>query len=92
MRAPRANAVTERAIGTLRHECLDYVIPLDEAHLRGILAEYADYDNRDWPHRTLGLETPRPRERPRAVPAHRSRRYVRPILGGLYHVYGPAAA
>jgi len=92
VRAPRANAVAECVIGTLRRECLDHGIPLDEAHLRGILAEYADYDKRDWPHRTLGLETPRPRERPRAVPAHRSRRYVRPILGGLYHVYGPAAA
>ncbi len=69
MRAPRANAVTERAIGTLRHECLDYVIPLDEAHLRALLAEYADYYNRDRPHRTLRLQTPRPRERPRAGPA-----------------------
>lgn len=60
VRAPRANAVAERVIGTLRRECLDHVIPVDERHLRTILAEYVDYYNRDRPHRTLPMETPRP--------------------------------
>ena len=93
VRAPRANAVAERVIGTLRRECLDHVIPLGESHLRAVLAEYADYYNRDRPHRTLHLETPRPRERPRAGPrlvAPSIR--ARPVLGGLHHVYEPAAA
>ena len=93
VRAPRANAVAERVIGTLRRECLDHVIPLDDRHLRRILAEYADYYNRDRPHRTLRLQTPRPQERPRAgpAPAFQSIR-ARPVLGGLHHVYEAAAA
>ena len=57
VRAPRANAVAERVIGTLRRECLDHLIPLDEQHLRTILAAYADYYNRDRPHRTLHLQS-----------------------------------
>ena len=46
---------------TLRNECLDHLIPLDERHLRTILAEYVAYDNTERPHRTLGLEPPLPR-------------------------------
>ena len=80
--------MAERVIGTLRRECLDHVIPLDEAHLRAILAEYADYYNRDRPHRTLRLEAPLPRERPHAAPGPGAQPIrVRPVLGGLHHVY-----
>ncbi len=56
VRAPRANAIAERVIGTLRRECLDHVIPRDDRHLHTILAEYLDYYNADRPHRTLRLE------------------------------------
>jgi putative transposase len=83
------NAVAERVIGTLRRECLDHVIPLDERHLQIILAEYVGYYNRDRPHRTLRMETPLPQARPRATPIHTIR--SRPILGGLHHVYESAA-
>ncbi len=93
VRAPRANAVAERVIGTLRRECLDHVIPVDERHLRAILAEYAKSYHRDRPHRALRLQTPRPQARPRAgpTPALQAIR-ARPVLGGLHHVYEPAAA
>jgi transposase InsO family protein len=83
------NAVAERVIGTLRRECLDHLIPVDERHLRTVLAEYADYYNRDRPHRTLHLETPRPQARPRAGPTRAVR--ARPVLHGLHHVYECAA-
>jgi transposase InsO family protein len=86
VRAPRADAVAERVIGTLRRECLDHVIPLDEAHLRAILAEFAAYDNTERPHRALRLETPRPAARsPTGVVL------ARPVLGGLHHAYVRAA-
>ena len=80
------NAVVERVIGTLRRECLDHLIILDEHHLRSVLAEFvADY-NRDRPHRTLGLQTPEPRLRAATGPI-----CSRPVLNGLHHVYDRAA-
>src|SRR5207244_338512 len=58
--SPRANAVAERVIGTLRRECLDHLIILDEQHLRSVLTEFVQYYNRERPHRTLRLEMPVP--------------------------------
>jgi transposase InsO family protein len=80
--APKANAVAERVIGTLRRECLDHVIVLDEWHLSSILREFVTYYNQDRPHRTLDLQTPETRPRP-VTGAVRSR----PVLNGLHHVY-----
>ena len=90
VRAPRANAVAERVMGTLRRECLDHVIPINEAHLRTILAEFLAYYNRDRPHRTLRLETPLPQGQARAGPVRLVR--GRPVFGGLCHVYESVAA
>ncbi|MGH2354119.1 MAG: integrase core domain-containing protein [Chloroflexota bacterium] len=94
VRGPRANAVAERVIGSLRRECLDHIIPLDERHLRTILTQYVDYYNHHRPHRTLQLRTPRPQERPRAGPGSPgpgTSVQSRPILSGLHHVYEYAA-
>jgi transposase InsO family protein len=82
VRAPRANAIAERVIGTLRRECLDHMIVLDERHLLSALREFVDYYNRDRPHRTLGLQTPEVRPRLMAGPIR-----SRPVLNGLHHVY-----
>jgi transposase InsO family protein len=84
--APRANAVVERVIGTLRRECLDHLIVLDEQHLASVLTEFVRYYNQDRPHRTLGLQTPEPRLRPVTGPIR-----SRPVLNGLHHVYDRAA-
>jgi transposase InsO family protein len=86
VRSPRANAVVERVIGTLRRECLDHLIVLDEHHLSLILREFVVSYNRDRPHRTLGLQTPDPRPR-----AATGRIYSRPVLSGLHHAYERAA-
>ena len=80
--SPRANAVAERVIGTLRRECLDHLIILDEQHLRSVLTEFVGYYNRERPHRTLRLETPVPVLRSVEGPVQ-----SRPVLGGLHHVY-----
>ena len=82
VRAPRANAIAERVIRTLRNECLDHLIILNEQHLRMVLAEFVEYYNRDRPHRSLLLETPRPAARPAVGAVH-----SKSVLGGLHHVY-----
>jgi transposase InsO family protein len=74
-------------IGTLRRECVDHLIVLDEQHLRSVLTEYVAYYNRERPHRTLGLHTtPEPRPRPSAGLIR-----SQPVLNGLYHAYERAA-
>jgi transposase InsO family protein len=88
VRSPRANAIVERVIGTLRRECLDHVIVLDEQYLRSVLAEFVRYYNHERPHRTLGLQTPEPRLRPAAGAGLV---HSRPVLNGLHHVYECAA-
>jgi transposase InsO family protein len=81
-----ANATVERVIGTLRRECLDHLIVLNEQHLRSVLAEFVDYYNAERPHHTLRLQTPEPRLRPTTGPIR-----ARPVLNGLHHVYERAA-
>jgi transposase InsO family protein len=86
VRAPRANAIAERLVGTLRRECPDHVIVANERHLRAIVADFARYYDAHRPHQALGPDTPRPLDRP-PVGSIRSR----PVLGGLHHVYERAA-
>jgi transposase InsO family protein len=85
-RTPNANAVAERIVRTIRTECLDHLIVIDERHLRAVLAEFVDYYNRDRPHRSLELQSPQPS----SVRAG-GRVVSRPILGGPHHVYARAA-
>ena len=82
IQAPRANAIAERWVRTTRRECLDHVIPISERHLRAVLSEFVDYYNRDRTHRSLGLQPPTPRP-----PSRQGAVTVRPVLGGLHHVY-----
>jgi transposase InsO family protein len=86
VRAPRANAVAERVIGTLRRECLDHMIVLDERHLASVVTEFVRNYNQDRPHRTLRLQTPEGKLRPATGPIR-----SRPVLNGLHHVYERAA-
>jgi transposase InsO family protein len=53
-RAPQANAFCERVIGTIRRECLDFMIPASERHVRAILREWVRHYNRGRPHSSLG--------------------------------------
>src|SRR5574341_907390 len=94
VRSPQANALCERLLGTLRRQCLDFVIPLTENHLRRLLHDWVPHYNGGRPHMALGPGIPQP---PTSLPVplqvHRHRlpehlRVVtRPILGGLHHEY-----
>jgi transposase InsO family protein len=86
VRAQRANAIAERVVGTLRRECLDHLVIVNEAHLRTVLTEFVRYYNLERPHRALELETPTPPVRAAAGPIS-----CRPVLGGLHHSYQRAA-
>lgn len=57
-RSPWQNSHVERLIGSIRRECLDHVFVLGEAHLRRILAAYADYYNGTRTHLSLSKDTP----------------------------------
>src|SRR5215831_17861890 len=94
VRAPAANAICERLIGTPRRECLDFVIPLNERHLYSILKEWVTHDNEGRPHMSLGPGMPQPKRTlpvPRQIHRHRmptgQRMAARPVLGGLHHDY-----
>jgi len=85
IRAPKANAIAERLIGTLRRECLDHIIVLDQQHLQSVLTEFVQYYNQERPHRTLRLQTPQLKLRPTTGTVRRQ-----PVLNGLHHVYARA--
>jgi transposase InsO family protein len=93
-RMPVANSICERVLGSLRRECLDFLIPLNERHLYGILKEWVGHYNQDRPHMSLGPGIPMPtRALPVSRQAHRhqipagQRVVARPVLGGLHHDY-----
>src|SRR5215212_4085457 len=83
--APRANAIAERFIGTLRRECLDHLLITGPRHLTVVLQEYIEHYNTHRPHRSLHQQPPTGATSPP------SRAAVRPLrrdrLGGLVHEY-----
>jgi putative transposase len=64
IRSPKANAVAERFVRTVRRECLDHLLVFGERHLEKILREYIRHYNQERPHRGLSLQTPEPRLTP----------------------------
>jgi putative transposase len=92
--SPQANALCERLLGTLRRECLDYLIPMSENHVRHVLTQWVPHYNGGRPHMALGPGIPQP---PPSLPVplhvHRQqlpdhlRVVTQPILGGLHHEY-----
>ena len=91
-RTPVANAICERVMGTMRRECLDVMIPLNERHLYRILTEWMTHYNEGRPHKSLGPGIPQPRSSlPVSRQVHRhqlpigQRVVARVVLGGLHH-------
>jgi len=88
-RSPWQNPYVERLIGTLRRECLDHVIVMNEQHLRRVIRDYLDYYHQDRTHRSLDQDCPisRPVE---AVEQGKICEF--PKVGGLHHRYLRQAA
>jgi hypothetical protein len=91
--APRANAICERMIGTLRRELLDQLLIVNERHLRRVLDEYLRHYNTARPHRALGQLTPAQAGTRPPEPVDLAERRIRQkqVLGGLTHEYYIAA-
>jgi transposase InsO family protein len=91
MRSPQANAFCERVIGTIRRECLDWMIPFNERHLRRVFQQWVAHYNRGRPHTSLGPGIPDAPDLAPESSGHRIRKghcvVAEPILGGLHHEY-----
>jgi putative transposase len=87
-RAPWQNPYVERLIGTLRRDCLDHIIVLNENHLRRVLCDYLVYYHTTRTHLALAKDPPEPRpvERP-----DWGRIVATPLVGGLHHRYSRRA-
>ena len=86
--APWQNPFAERVIGSIRHECLDHVVVLNERHLRRRLRAYQRYHNTARPHEALGNNSPRPRN---VEPPEHGPIVAVAQVGGLHHRYQRAA-
>jgi transposase InsO family protein len=86
--APWQNPYCERIIGSIRRECLDHVIVLDERHLYRILKDYFDYYHNSRPHLSLDRNSPTPRE---VEPPSQGEVISIAQVGGLHHRYSRAA-
>jgi putative transposase len=88
-RSPWQNCYVERAIGSIRRECLNHMIVLSEQHLRRILKSYFRYYHESRTHLSLSKDAPESR----AIQANELERIVQiPQLGGLHHRYERRAA
>jgi putative transposase len=90
VRAPRANAIMERWIGSCRREILDRTLIWNQAHLQRVLAEYEDHYNRYRPHRTLDQASPLTKL-PEPTNADQLKVRRRDRLGGVVHEYSQVA-
>ena len=89
VRAPRANAIAERWVGTTRRELLDRMLIVNRRHLEQVLSEYLVHFNHHRPHRALGQAAPL-RPVPSATSLH-LRVQRRDRLRGLIHEYAQVA-
>ena len=88
-RSPRANSIAERWVASARREALDWLLVVNDRHLRCILKEYVEHYNRARPHRSLDL---RPPTGDPPIGDRDGQVIVMTRLGGLLREYSRAAA
>jgi putative transposase len=86
MRAPRANAIAERFVGTIRRELLDRILIINQRHATGVLRRYEHHYNDHRPHRARGQAAPL-RPLPQRATSQTSGIRRRDRLDGLLHEY-----
>jgi transposase InsO family protein len=89
VRAPRANAIAERFVGTARRESLDRILILGRRHLEVVLGEYVEHYNSHRPHQSLSQRAPSKADTTPTPTRGTQRRHLRrtDILGGMIHEY-----
>jgi transposase InsO family protein len=88
-RSPWQNCFVERMIGSIRRECLNHVIVLNENHLRRLLKDYFRYYHESRTHLSLNKDAPGCRP----IQSNKSERIIQiPQVGGLHHRYERHAA
>jgi putative transposase len=91
VQSPKANAIAERFVGTVRRECLDWLLILNRHHLEHVLHDYVDHYNSHRPHRSLDLVPPAELDRQRPIASCSRDVQRRDRLGGIIHEYSYAA-
>jgi putative transposase len=86
VRAPRANAIAERFVGTVRRELLDRLLIVNQRHAAAVLREFERHYNDHRPHRSLGQAAPS-RPLPHRAPTEIAKIQRHDRLGGLLHEY-----
>src|SRR5260221_13305681 len=89
--APRANAICERFLGSVRRECLDHLLILHEKQLQRVLNAYVMYFNRARPHQGINQQIPEQKAGTAQADHACGKILAFPILGGLHHDYRRSA-
>ena len=84
-RSPWQNPFVERLFGSIRRECINHLIVLNEDHLKRVLTEYLDYYHEDKTY--IGLKKDTPSVRPVQEGSEDGKVIAFPRLGGLHHRY-----
>jgi putative transposase len=90
VRAPRANAIAERFVGTIRRELLNRILIINQRHATAVLRQYELHYNGHRPHRTLDQAAPQ-RPLPQCTTSEIYNVLRRDQLGGLLHEYQQVA-
>jgi putative transposase len=85
-RTPQANGVCERIMGSLRGECMEYILIHDDKHIRQVVNEYTAFFNRERPHQGIEQRIPDQVDRTRSKPTS-GHITSKAFLGGLHHSY-----
>ena len=85
--APRANAICERFMRSVRQACLDHVLIFHERQLQRVLNQYVTYFNHARPHQGIHQQVPEPNSSSHSTCLARNKVIALPLLGGLHHDY-----